>query len=110
MYWHYIGWCMGKCPLYRGVLYLRFHCVDLLVVCLTGLDLPEKHGFANVVSKLPFTSRDLDPTSLLERKQGLEKYIQVSYRNNIHSQSINTVHHSLYSGTAHYWARRKCPD
>jgi hypothetical protein len=42
-----------------------------------GLDLPEKHGFANVVSRLPFTSRDLDPTALLERKQGLEKYIQL---------------------------------
>ena len=21
MYCHYIGWCIGKCPLYRGVLY-----------------------------------------------------------------------------------------
>lgn len=43
----------------------------------SGLDLPDRHGFANVVSKLPFTSKDLDPTALLERKQGLEKYIQV---------------------------------
>ena len=30
MYCHYIGWCIGKCPLYRGVLYSeciyqRFH-------------------------------------------------------------------------------------
>ena len=41
--------------------------------------MPERHGFANVVSKLPFTSRDLDPATLLERKQGLEKYIQVLY-------------------------------
>ena len=46
---------------------------------IAGVDLPERHGFANVVSKLPFTSRDLDPASLLERKQGLEKYIQVRY-------------------------------
>ena len=49
-----------------------------------GLDLPERHGFANVVSKLPFTSKDLDPTSLLERKQGLEKYIQVWLKHCIH--------------------------
>ena len=21
MYCHYIGWCIGKCPLYRGVIY-----------------------------------------------------------------------------------------
>ena len=21
MYYHYIGWCIGKCVLYRGVLY-----------------------------------------------------------------------------------------
>ena len=21
MYCHYIGWCIGKCPLHRGVLY-----------------------------------------------------------------------------------------
>ena len=21
MYYHYIGWCIRKCPLYRGVLY-----------------------------------------------------------------------------------------
>ena len=27
MYCHYIGWCIGKCPLYRGVLYQRFHCI-----------------------------------------------------------------------------------
>ena len=31
------------------------------------------------MSKLPFASVDPDPAFLLERKQGLEKYLQVSH-------------------------------
>lgn len=32
----------------------------------------------SIVAKLPFASADPDPAFLLERKQGLEKYLQVS--------------------------------
>ena len=36
MYCHYIGWCIGKCPLYRGVLYSECPLSELLYmyVCL----------------------------------------------------------------------------
>ena len=41
------------------------------------IELPNKRGFENFVSKLPFTAKDPDPTIILERKQGLEGYLQV---------------------------------
>ena len=28
---HYIGWCIGECPLYRGVLHQRLHYVYMYV-------------------------------------------------------------------------------
>ena len=34
MYCHYIGWCIGKCPLYRGVLYQRFYIQGRNVISL----------------------------------------------------------------------------
>ena len=40
MYCHYIGWCIGKCPLYRGVLYQRFHCCVLSCVLMSTLNSP----------------------------------------------------------------------
>lgn len=41
-----------------------------------GLELPEKRSFSSLISKLPFVTQDLDPTIILERRQGLERYIQ----------------------------------
>ena len=42
-----------------------------------GLSLPKKRGLSNVLSKLPFASSELETTVIIERKQGLEKYLQV---------------------------------
>ena len=44
---------------------------------LPGLNLPQKRNLSNFISKLPFTSNEPDATMLIERKQGLEKYLQV---------------------------------
>ena len=38
--------------------------------------LPKKRYLTNLMSKLPF-STDSDTTVIIERKQGLEKYLQV---------------------------------
>jgi len=46
---------------------------------ITGLNLPQKRNFSNFISKLPFTSSEPDATMLIERKQGLEKYLQVRW-------------------------------
>lgn len=48
-----------------------------LQLLFPGFELPDKRGFENFVSKLPFTAKDPDPTIILERKQGLERYLQV---------------------------------
>ena len=45
-------------------------------VCV-GLKLPGKHGLASLVTRLPFTSGSPDLTIILERKQGLQSYLQV---------------------------------
>ena len=43
----------------------------------SGLNLPKKRNISNFITKLPFTSRDLNATLLIDRKLGLEKYLQV---------------------------------
>ena len=53
MYCHYIGWCIRKCPLYRGVLYQRFHCtfpLQVLELCfkLYSSREPSVHNTAGV--------------------------------------------------------------
>ena len=48
-----------------------------LLCPLIGLTLPDKHNLSNIVSKLPFTSSEPDTAMIIERKQGLEKYLQV---------------------------------
>ena len=41
------------------------------------MTLPEKHHLSSIISKLPFASAsDHDKTVVIERKQGLEKYLQ----------------------------------
>ena len=53
MYCHCIGWCIRKCPLYRGVLYSeypyqRFHCISTFVSriqCLHLFRVKEILGF-----------------------------------------------------------------
>ena len=40
MYCHYIGWCIGKCPLYRGVLYSECPLSEVPLytcICVYGL-------------------------------------------------------------------------
>lgn len=39
--------------------------------------MPDKRNFSSFISKLPFTSGEPDTTVIIERKQGLEKYLQV---------------------------------
>jgi hypothetical protein len=65
---------------------LAFLC-DVLTTCVfilnivhklwIGLELPDRGRVSSLVSRLPFASVDPDPAFLLERKQGLEKYLQV---------------------------------
>ena len=35
MHCHYIGWCIGKCPLYRGVLYTECPLSEVPLYILT---------------------------------------------------------------------------
>eukprot|EP00731_Ephydatia_muelleri_P011029 Em0005g1615a len=44
-----------------------------LVSYVKGIDFPDKHSISSILSKLPF--KDLDP-NILERKKGLERYLQ----------------------------------
>lgn len=44
------------------------------------MELPDRGRVTSLVSKLPFASADPDPAFLLERKQGLEKYLQVDVK------------------------------
>ena len=54
-----------------------------LVEMSAGLDLPEKGGVLRIVSKMPFASAEHDPAFLLDRRNGLEKYLQVCDRSAI---------------------------
>ena len=52
--------------------------VIILAFSFPGVNLPEKHHFSSLISKLPFSNSEHDTTVVFERKQGLEKYLQVS--------------------------------
>lgn len=66
---HAKGWFLESGPI--------IFIVSLLVL---GLTLPEKRHFSSIISKLPFTSSEPDTTIIIERKQGLEKYLQVCWQ------------------------------
>lgn len=61
-------------------------------VSFLGLSLPEKRNFSSILSKLPFTSSEPDTTVIIERKQGLEKYLQV--RVIVFSLDMGYSHHN----------------
>uniref|UniRef100_A0A1X7V9E2 PX domain-containing protein n=1 Tax=Amphimedon queenslandica TaxID=400682 RepID=A0A1X7V9E2_AMPQE len=41
-----------------------------------GLSLPDRRIFSHIINKIPFSSGEPDPTTILERKEGLESYLQ----------------------------------
>lgn len=56
-----------------------YSALSLSLSFFEGLDLPEKRHFSSIISKLPFTSSEPDTAVIIERKQGLEKYLQVCH-------------------------------
>ena len=43
-----------------------------------GFSLPDRRIFSHIINKIPFSSGEPDPTTILERKEGLESYLHVS--------------------------------
>lgn len=47
------------------------------MIITLDLTLPDRKILSNIWTKISFTSDEPDPTIILERREGLEKYLQV---------------------------------
>lgn len=62
------------------------------MIITLGLSLPDRKILSNIWTKLSFNSDEPDPTIILERREGLERYLQVKHSDTIYQYIHFLIH------------------